>query len=197
MRRITLWLMSTISALVLLFSYPTSTNSTTAASGADDSVEAAATPNATTTPEATATPDGAATTDGSATSDATPSDASPSDATPSDGSTSATDQSTPSDAGSTSDSATGTFAGDSVMTRWGAVQVQLTVKDGQITKSEVIQIPWDNPRDQKINSYAVPILNKEVVTAQTASIDMVSGATVTSVGYIQSLQSAIDQAHLA
>jgi hypothetical protein len=75
------------------------------------------------------------------------------------------------------------------MTRWGAVQVQLTVKDGQITKSEVIQIPWDNPRDQQINSYAVPILNKEVVTSQTASIDMVSGATVTSVGYIQSLQS--------
>ena len=50
--------------------------------------------------------------------------------------------------------------------------------------------------DQEINGYAVPILNEEVVQAQSATIDMVSGATFTSDGYIQSLQSAIDQAHL-
>jgi uncharacterized protein with FMN-binding domain len=59
-----------------------------------------------------------------------------------------------------------------------------------------IQFPNGNGRDQEINAYAVPQLNAEVVKAQSASIDAVSGATVTSDGYIQSLQSAIDQAHL-
>lgn len=82
------------------------------------------------------------------------------------------------------------------MTRWGLVQVQITVADGKITKSEVLQVPWDNHEDQQINSYAVPILNDEAVAAQSADIDMVSGATVTSNGYVQSLQSAIDQANL-
>jgi uncharacterized protein with FMN-binding domain len=51
-------------------------------------------------------------------------------------------------------------------------------------------------RDQEINAYAVPALDDEAVQAQSGSIDAVSGATVTSDGYIQSLQSAIDQAHL-
>ncbi len=57
-------------------------------------------------------------------------------------------------------------------------------------------MPWNDRRDQEINSYAVPVLNGEVVQAQSAGIDMVSGATYTSDGYIQSLQSAIDQANL-
>ncbi|MBK6887671.1 MAG: FMN-binding protein [Tetrasphaera sp.] len=99
--------------------------------------------------------------------------------------------------GSGGSASAGTFTGDSVMTRWGVVQVAITVKGGKITRSEVVQVPWDNPRDQQINAYAVPILNQEVVSAQSAQIDMVSGATVTSEGYIQSLQSAIDQAHLS
>ena len=57
-------------------------------------------------------------------------------------------------------------------------------------------MPWSNGRDQEINSYAVPILNSETVDEQSANIDMVSGATYTSNGYIGSLQSAIDQANL-
>ncbi|GAA2732644.1 hypothetical protein GCM10009867_08970 [Pedococcus aerophilus] len=76
------------------------------------------------------------------------------------------------------------------------MQVQITVADGKITASQVLQVPWNDHRDQEINSYAVPILNQEAVSSQSASIDMVSGATYTSDGYIQSLQSAIDQAHL-
>jgi uncharacterized protein with FMN-binding domain len=56
--------------------------------------------------------------------------------------------------------------------------------------------PSGNGRDQEINSVALPILGQEVVQKQSASIDMVSGATVTSDGYLSSLQSAIDQAHL-
>ena len=62
--------------------------------------------------------------------------------------------------------------------------------------AEAIQYPDENPKDQRINSYALPILNSEVVAAQSASIDAVSGATVTSNGYTESLQSALDAAHL-
>jgi uncharacterized protein with FMN-binding domain len=81
-------------------------------------------------------------------------------------------------------------------TQWGPVQVQLTVKAGKITQVSVLQYPSGNGKDAEINSYALPILTQETTSAQSASIDMVSGATVTSTGYIQSLQSAIDQANL-
>lgn len=81
-------------------------------------------------------------------------------------------------------------------TRYGNVQVQITVSGGKITHSVVLQVPWNNPKDQQINSRAVPVLNAEAVDAQSAQIDMVSGATYTSEAYLQSLQSAIDKAHL-
>jgi uncharacterized protein with FMN-binding domain len=70
------------------------------------------------------------------------------------------------------------------------------VRGGTITKVTVLQYPSGNPKDTEINDYALPILTQETTSSQSASIDMVSGATVTSTGYIQSLQSAIDQAHL-
>ena len=76
------------------------------------------------------------------------------------------------------------------------MQVEITVENGKITDSTVIQVPWNDHKDQEINSYAVPILNQEAVDQQSANIDMVSGATYTSQGYLQSLQSAIDQANL-
>ncbi|GAB3680387.1 hypothetical protein GCM10025868_40580 [Angustibacter aerolatus] len=76
------------------------------------------------------------------------------------------------------------------------MQVSITVAGGKITAAQTVQVPSDNFRDQEINSYAVPVLNSEVVAAQSADIDTVSGATVTSDGYKESLQSAIDAAHL-
>jgi uncharacterized protein with FMN-binding domain len=76
------------------------------------------------------------------------------------------------------------------------VQVRLTVKGGKITDVTVLQQPNGNPRDDEINSYALPILTQETLKDQSANIDMVSGATVTSTGYVQSLQSALDQANL-
>jgi uncharacterized protein with FMN-binding domain len=79
-------------------------------------------------------------------------------------------------------------------TQWGPVQVQLTLKGGTITKVSVLQYPNGNPRDGEINSQALPILIDETTQAQSAKIDMVSGATVTSTGYIESLQSALDKA---
>ncbi len=76
------------------------------------------------------------------------------------------------------------------------MQVKITVVDGKITAAQAVQYPTSNSRDQQINAAAIPILGHEAVQQQSADIDMVSGATVTSEGYRQSLQSAIDQAHL-
>jgi uncharacterized protein with FMN-binding domain len=76
------------------------------------------------------------------------------------------------------------------------VQVQLKVSNGKITDVSVIQYPNGNGKDQEINSQALPVLTQETVDAQSADIDMVSGATVTSNGYLESLQSALDQAGL-
>jgi uncharacterized protein with FMN-binding domain len=84
-----------------------------------------------------------------------------------------------------------------VQTRWGPVKVTITVANGKVTAADAVEVPSGNPRDDEINSYAVPVLNQEVLDAQNAGIDTVSGATVTSDGYIQSLQSALDAAHLS
>jgi uncharacterized protein with FMN-binding domain len=74
--------------------------------------------------------------------------------------------------------------------------VQLTVTAGKVTAVTVLQQPSGNPKDTEINDYALPILTQETTSAQSANIDMVSGATVTSDGYVESLQSALDQAGL-
>ncbi|MFF4546316.1 FMN-binding protein [Streptomyces sp. NPDC001406] len=97
---------------------------------------------------------------------------------------------------SSSKSTTGTktVTGDSVQTRWGPVQVRVTVKNGKLTKVTAVTYPQDNPRDQEISSYAIPQLRREALAAQSAEIDTVSGATYTSDGYRQSLQSALDSA---
>jgi uncharacterized protein with FMN-binding domain len=110
--------------------------------------------------------------------------------------TTATAPATPGTGSSSSSGGTKTYTGEVAQTRWGPVQVQITVTGGKITAAATTQVPSDNPRDQEINSYAVPVLGQEAVQAQSAQIDAVSGATVTSDGYIQSLQSAIDQANL-
>ncbi|EST21557.1 FMN-binding protein [Streptomyces roseochromogenus] len=86
--------------------------------------------------------------------------------------------------------------GDTVQTRWGPVQVRVTIKSGRLTDVTAVQYPQDNPRDQEINSYALPQLRREALAAQSADVDMVSGATYTSTGYRQSLQSALDSAGL-
>jgi uncharacterized protein with FMN-binding domain len=110
--------------------------------------------------------------------------------------TSTTDgSSTSTDAGSSS-GASATYTGDSASTRWGPVQVQITVTDGTLTDVSVIDYPSGNGKDQQINARALPVLVQETLDAQSAHIDMVSGATVTSEGYLESLQGALDQAGL-
>ncbi|MET8614280.1 MULTISPECIES: FMN-binding protein [Streptomyces] len=88
-----------------------------------------------------------------------------------------------------------TVTGPTVQTRWGPVQVRVTVQGGRLTDVTAVQYPTDNPHDREIDSYALPQLRREALAAQSARIDMVSGATYTSTGYRQSLQSALDQAH--
>ncbi|MRH27818.1 FMN-binding protein [Microbacterium sp. SYP-A9085] len=88
----------------------------------------------------------------------------------------------------------GTYTGGVAQTPYGAVQVRVTVSGGRLTAVDVPQYPNGTPRDAQINQYAVPQLVSETTSAQNAQIDMVSGATFTSEGYLQSLQSALDQA---
>jgi uncharacterized protein with FMN-binding domain len=84
--------------------------------------------------------------------------------------------------------------GSVVDTQWGPVQVQITLSGDTITAVNVLQYPSGNPTDDEINAQALPILIDETKQAGSAQIDMVSGATVTSTGYVQSLQSALDKA---
>jgi uncharacterized protein with FMN-binding domain len=85
--------------------------------------------------------------------------------------------------------------GSVAQTRWGPVQVRVTIAGGRIVDVTTLQVPNGNRRDDEINSSAVPQLRSEVLSAQSARIDSVSGATVTSDGYRQSLQAALDAAH--
>lgn len=155
MKRMTFWLLSTLSVVVLLFGYDASNATTTA--GAPTSIVSGSTGTS--------------------------------------GTSSGSSSSSSSGSAGTS-SGTKTVTGSVASTQWGPVQVELTVSGGKITKVSVLQYPSGNPKDEEINDYALPILVQETTDQQSAGIDMVSGATVTSTGYIQSLQSAIDQAGL-
>jgi uncharacterized protein with FMN-binding domain len=86
--------------------------------------------------------------------------------------------------------------GSSADTQYGPVQVQLKIRSGRILSATAIDYPQGSQTDQEINSQAIPILQHETVQAQSAHIDTVSGATFTSGGYLQSLQAALDAAHL-
>jgi len=88
-----------------------------------------------------------------------------------------------------------TFLGAAVQTRYGPVQIRITYAGGRVSGVVAVQLPSGRSRDAEINSYAVPILESETLAAQSANINSVSGATYTSDGYVQSLQSALDAAH--
>jgi uncharacterized protein with FMN-binding domain len=93
-------------------------------------------------------------------------------------------------------SASGTFVGDTTQTRYGPVQVQITVANGKITDVTALQLTDSDGRSVQISQQAAPILRQEALQAQSAQIQSVSGATFTSEGYTTSLQSAIDKAGL-
>jgi uncharacterized protein with FMN-binding domain len=134
---------------------------------------------------------------GSAPSAAAPSTSAPAAGTPSSGSSGSSGSSSKPSTSTTSKASTGgtrVITGASADTRYGPVQLKVTFSGKQITKIDVIQYPTQSGRDQEINNYALPVLNQEAMSAQSATIDSVSGATYTSDGYTRSLQSAIDQA---
>jgi uncharacterized protein with FMN-binding domain len=166
MKRLTYWILSTVSAVVLLFGYHTSTSGPLATSSATSVVAGG---------------NGVAPVTGSSTTSGSTPSASTTTGSTNSGSSSSTKK---------------TVTGSVAQTRWGPVQVQLSVASGKITDVSVVQYPNGNGRDQEINSQALPILIQETESAQSAKIDMVSGATVTSGGYLESLQSAIDKAGL-
>ncbi|WP_432192532.1 FMN-binding protein [Streptomyces sp. bgisy027] len=85
-----------------------------------------------------------------------------------------------------------TVTGDPADTIWGPVQVRITVRNGKITEATAVQYPKADPLEEQLNVYAVQQLNQQTLAAQSADIDVVSGATYTSHGYQQSLQSALD-----
>lgn len=148
MKRIMWWSLSTVTALVLMFGYHTSTSGI-AASTTISAISSGPTV-------------------GSSASEST-------------GSTVAT---------------ASTVTGSAVNTRYGPVQVEITVSGSTITDVSVPQYPSSSSKDVQINQRALPTLIQETLDAQSASVDMVSGATYTSDGYRQSLQSALDQAGL-
>jgi uncharacterized protein with FMN-binding domain len=83
--------------------------------------------------------------------------------------------------------------GSVVGTQFGDVEVEVTVDNGRITDVQAIQLPFDHPRSAEISQQVAPLLRDETLQAQSAQIDLISGATYTSDAYAQSLQSALDR----
>ena len=89
----------------------------------------------------------------------------------------------------------GQYTGQDFPNQFGDTQVKVTISGGRITDIQAVQLPFDRQRSAEISQYAAPRLHDEVLQAQSAQIDTLSGATYTSDAYAQSVQSALDQAH--
>ncbi len=87
----------------------------------------------------------------------------------------------------------GTFTGDPIDTPYGTVQIALVVQAGQIVDVTALQLPSDRRLSAQISAEAGPLLRNQVLRAQSANINGVSGASYTSYGYWESLQSALAQ----
>ena len=90
-----------------------------------------------------------------------------------------------------------TFTGDAVDTRFGTVQVEVTVSGGAVSAVTALSVPQNDPHSSQISAAVIPQLEQQAVAAQSAAIDGVSGASYTSAGFEQSLQSALVKAGLA
>jgi uncharacterized protein with FMN-binding domain len=181
MKKIIYWIMATVTGLVLAFSYKTSLGTSAVAS-------ALSTSGTSSVGSASGSSRGSAS--GSSSN---------SESQSTSGSSGVSSGSTGSGSGgsgsnSSSGLKNGTYTGTAIQTRYGTVQVTVTVKSGKISAVDVPQYPNRDPRDQQINSQAVPQLVSETLSSQSADVQFVSGATFTSDGYQQSLQSALDQA---
>lgn len=170
MKKIVYGILATLSGLVLLFSFRTSLGE-----AVPTDVQPAQAAPSVATPHSAATASASTTPTASASASASPSGAAPA---------------------ATSGLTDGTFTGSATNTRYGPVQVQITVTGGKIVDVQAVEYPTDNSRDRQINERAIPQLVSETLNAQSADIiHLVSGATYTSQGYLDSLQSAIGQAN--
>ena len=88
----------------------------------------------------------------------------------------------------------GAFTGDPVEVLWGIVQVKAVIQNGQIADVQFLQMPSDRTRSVEITELAEPLLKSEAIKAQSAQVDLVSSATITSFGFRQSLASALAKA---
>ena len=154
------------------------------------SAQAGASPSSTPSAKATATPKAAAPSASAPKALAAPAPAAPAPAAP------APAAPAPAAPAAAPAGVSGTFTGGTAQTAYGPVQVQIVVQNSKITAATAVKYPTGNSRDVAIAQYAIPVLNSEAVQAQSANISMVSGATYTSSGYVQSLQSALSAAHL-
>jgi uncharacterized protein with FMN-binding domain len=90
----------------------------------------------------------------------------------------------------------GSFTGSDFPNRFGDVQVRVVISNGHITDVQAVQLPTDRAESAHISQQVGPMLRSEALQAQSANIDIISGATYTSQSYAQSLESALQQAHL-
>ncbi len=176
MSRVIPAVVATLLGLIALASFKSSPGlpATSSAKSALKSTVPAATapPNPTTTTTAPKTP-----TTRSGSGATTPTTAAPATTTP-----------------STTAPTTRTIDGDPVDNQYGTVQVEVTLQGKQIVGVTALQLPSDRRHSAEISQQAGPILQQEALQAQSAQIDIVSGATYTSTSYAQSLQSALDKA---
>ena len=98
--------------------------------------------------------------------------------------------------GSSGAAASATYKGAVVQTRFGAVQVQITVSAGKVTEVTALQLTDEDRKSVQISNRAAPLLRSEVLAAQSADVQTIGGATVTSDAYLTSLQAALDAANL-
>jgi uncharacterized protein with FMN-binding domain len=184
-RRIVLCGLTTVSAVVLLFSYRTSTTA--------ELPDAAGTPDTT---EVGASDVGASDVGASdvGASDVGASDVGVTDAAPARAAAVPAAAAPSGRARPARAAYSGTVTGPVVQVKWGQVQVRATLAAGRITAVDVLETPDENAHDRQVNAAAVPVLVRETLAAQSTRIDMVSGATFTSTGYVHSLQAALDRA---
>jgi len=90
----------------------------------------------------------------------------------------------------------GTFTGADVPNRFGDVVVRIVLSRGNMTDVQAVTLPTDRAESAYISQQAGPLLRSEALQAQSANIDIISGATYTSESYAQSLESALKKAHL-
>ncbi len=110
-------------------------------------------------------------------------------------SSAAKNQQTPSSSSSTASAfKDGTYTGAVENVYYGNVQVSVTISGGKITNVKFLQYPNEHYTSVYINQQAMPYLKQEALQAQNANVQVISGATFTSQGFIQSLQSALNKA---